>query len=260
MLRALYTAATGMYAQQLNVDVIAHNLSNVNTTGYRRSRVEFRDLAYDIIRPEVAGGPPAGYQVGHGVVALSTPKSYRQGNFEQTERDLDLAIEGRGFFQVRLPDGTTGYTRDGSFQLSANGRIVTQEGNELIIRGNATIPADAERITIDRDGTVMVLTGASSTPTQLGTIELAFFRNPAGLESRGGNVMVATVASGQPTTASPGSRGAGVVLQGYLERSNVQVLEEMVGLITAQRAYELNSKVVSASDEMMGITNNVRRG
>jgi len=261
-MRALWTAATGMQAKQLDIDVIANNLANINTTGFKKSRVDFQDLMYQTVR--VKGAPhtqenqiPTGIEVGLGVRPAAVQKLFFQGDAYETGNPLDVAIEGDGFFQVLLADGTVGYTRDGSFKLDAQGRIVTSDGFPL--EPPITVPQDAESITIGQDGTVTAKIAGETEPQELGVIELARFINPAGLQSIGRNLYVATVASGEPQLGTPGFDGLGTLAQGFLETSNVQAVEEMVRMISAQRAYEINSKAISVADEMMSIANNMKR-
>ena len=263
MMRALFTAATGMIGQQLNVDTIAHNLANVNTTSFKKSRVNFQDLLYETIQPagtetDAGNTIPEGIQIGHGVRPASVAKIFTQGNLIQTGNPLDLVIEGDGFFEVQLPDGTSAYTRDGSFRIDQNGQLVTVDGYPL--QPGLTIPDDYIQINVGSDGVVSVLTQGTTDPTNLGTLQLVRFVNPAGLDARlGRNLLLETTASGSPTTGSPGLDGIGTIEQGFLENSNVQVVEEILNLIIAQRAYEANSKVIQSSDEMLQVANNVRR-
>lgn len=262
MIRALFTAATGMVGQQTNIDTIANNLANVNTTGFKKSRVNFKDLFYETVRPagtQTGAGEilPEGIQIGHGVRLGSVAKQFTQGNLVQGNT-LDIAIEGDGFFQVDLPDGTTGYTRDGSFRVNNNGTMVTVDGFPLTPA--ITIPQDAVTVSIGQDGVVEATTQGSPTPTNLGTIQLVRFINNGGLDARmGHNILLETEASGAPIPGEPGLDGNGLIAQGYLENSNVQVVEEILNLIIAQRAYEANSKVIQTSDEMLQTANNVRR-
>ncbi len=262
MIRALFTAATGMQAQQLNLDTIANNLANVNTTGFKRNRVDFQDLLYQTLRPagtRMAGGVevPTGIQVGHGTRPVATQKIWSQGNFQQTENPLDLVIEGDGFFQVTRPDGTIAYTRAGAFKRDSQGQIVNSDG--YVLQPALTIPEGTTSISIGSDGTVSVITAGQSTPQQLGQIELARFMNPAGLNAIGKNLFLPTAASGQATTGTPGLDGFGTINQGFLEMSNVSVVEEMVQMIAAQRAFEVNSKAIRSADEMLAISNNLSR-
>lgn len=261
-MRSLHTAATGMIAQQFKMDVIANNLANVNTTAYKKSRVDFQDLIYQSLRfagsPVTAGAQiPTGIQVGHGARVVATQKLFTEGNFEQTDNPLDLVIEGDGFFQVLLPDGTIAYTRDGSFKTDGNGRVVTSDG--FFLEPEIVIPEDTAEIAIGADGTVSVKLAGDSDFQTIGQIELARFVNPAGLYSAGGNLYLATAASGPPIVGVAGLDGLGSLRQGFLEMSNVQVVEEMVNMITSQRAYEVNSRAIQASDEMLQTANNLRR-
>lgn len=261
MIRALRTAATGMRSQQMNVDTIANNLANVNTTGFKRSRMDFQDLIYQKARP--AGTPtadrqvPAGLQVGLGVRAADSQKIFIQGAFEETSNPLDLAIEGEGFFQVSLPDGTLGYTRDGTFKRDAEGNLVTSDGYPL--EPAIVIPADATLISITADGTVSAQVPGQEEQQVLGEVSLANFSNPTGLESMGRNLYKRTAASGEPVQGSAGEAGFGTLLQGFVEKSNVDVVEEMVNMIAAQRAYEINSKVIQGADQMLQVASELVR-
>ncbi len=262
MIRSLYTAATGMEAQQLNLDITANNLANVNTTGFKKSRVDFQDLLYQTIR--TAGGTqaqgvtvPTGIQVGLGTRVGATQKIFTTGDFEETGNSLDVAIEGDGFFQVRTPSGDTAYTRDGSFKKDSEGKLVTSDGYEL--EPSVTIPSGATDITIGEDGSVTATVQGQSEPQSCGNIELVKFLNPAGLMNQGKNLFTSTVASGDPITGTPGQDGLGKLSSGYVEMANVKVVEEMVNLITAQRAYEVNSKSIQTADEMLDVANNLRR-
>jgi flagellar basal-body rod protein FlgG len=265
MIRSLYTAATGMEAQQLYMDTISHNLSNVNTTGFKRSKMEFQDLIYESIREpgvknQEGGVSPVGIEVGLGVKPGSTQKIFEQGSLNRTGNDLDVAINGEGFFQVNMPDGTTAYTRNGAFQMTAEGTIVNSDG--FPISPQINIPNGAEMIGIDSaTGRVTVTMPGEQTSTELGQIELARFVNPAGLKSLGGNLYVETEASGLPVVGVPGEEGfkQTTLQQNYLEASNVQIVEEMVNMITAQRAYEIVSKSIQVSEEMMQVANNLKR-
>lgn len=261
-MRALYTAASGMNAQQANIDNVAHNLANVNTVGFKKSRVDFEDLVYQQIKvpgtpTSIEGETPVGLEAGLGARVLSSVRNFTPGNLRSTSGALDLAIEGQGFFQVRLPGGETGYTRAGALHLNAEGEIVTADGFPL--EPGITIPANATSVSISKDGIVSVALPGENAPQQVGTIELAMFQNPAGLQARGGNVFLATGASGEPTTGVPGTDGLGTIAQGFLEDSNVSVVEEMVNMILGQRAYEANSRVVRAADEMLSQVNNLAR-
>ncbi|MBX8501134.1 flagellar basal-body rod protein FlgG [Pseudomonas lijiangensis] len=254
MIRSLWTAKTGLEAQQGQMDVIANNLANVSTNGFKRSRAVFEDLLYQNERQPGAQSStdtrlPSGLQVGTGVREVATERLHTQGNLEETSNSKDLAINGLGFFTVDMPDGTTGYTRDGSFQLNANGEMVTSNGYTLA--AGITIPANATAVTISTDGIVSVTQAGNSTSTQVGQLNLALFINPAGLQSMGQNLYQETDASGAPTETTPGLNGGGSLSQGYVETSNVNVVEEMVGMIQTQRAYEINSKAVESSDEML---------
>ena len=254
MIRSLWIARTGLDAQQTQLDVISNNLANVSTNGFKRGRAVFEDLLYQTLRQPGAQSSqqtqiPSGLQLGTGVRPVSTARIFTQGNLQKTDGTLDMAVQGNGFFQILLPDGTTGYTRDGSFQKDNQGQIVTSDGYPL--QPNITIPANALSVTIGTDGTVSITQPGSSATTQIGSIQLATFINPGGLQSMGQNLFLETAASGTPTPNTPGTNGAGVVNQGYVETSNVNVAEELVTMIQTQRAYELNSKVVSTSDSML---------
>jgi flagellar basal-body rod protein FlgG len=262
MIRALYTAASGMNAQQANIDNVAHNLANVNTTGFKKSRVEFEDLVYQQLRApgtptSQEGEAPIGLDQGLGARAVATARNFSAGNLRATNAPLDLAIEGQGFFQVSLPGGETGYTRAGALHLNGQGQLVTAEG--LPLEPSIAIPPNATTVSVSKDGIVSVSVAGQTAPQQVGTIELASFQNAAGLEARGGNIFVATVASGDPATAVPGVDGLGTIAQGFLEDSNVSVVEEMVNMILGQRAYEANSRVIRAADEMLQQINNMQR-
>ena len=262
MIPALYSASSGMQAQQLNLDTIANNLANVNTTGFKKTRVDFQDLLYQTYRAPGTQGTqgtivPTGIQVGLGSRAVATQRLFSQGDFQQTENPLDLVIEGDGFFQVQRADGTTGYTRAGAFKKDGNGRLVTSDG--AILTPNIVIPADARNITIGQDGTVSVTVAGNSSASTLGTIQLAQFVNPGGLLSVGKNLFMPTAASGNAVTGNPGNNGLGTLSQGFLELANVKVVDEMVNMITSQRAYEANSKAIQTADEMLHISNGLRR-
>lgn len=255
MIRSLWIARTGLDAQQTQLDVISNNLANVSTNGFKRARPVFEDLLYQTLRQPGAQSSqqtqvPAGLQMGTGVRPVSTARIFTQGNIQKTDNALDLGIQGDGFFQILMPDGTTGYTRDGSFQKDNQGQIVTSDGYPL--QPNITIPATALSVSIGTDGTVTITQSGSAASTQIGSIQLANFINPAGLQSMGQNLFLETAASGTPTPNTPGTNGVGTVNQGYVETSNVNVAEELVSMIQTQRAYELNSKVVSTSDAMLG--------
>jgi flagellar basal-body rod protein FlgG len=262
MIRALYTAASGMDAQQTNIDNIAHNLANVNTTGFKKSRVEFQDLVYQVITQ--AGAPtstssdaPVGLETGLGTRPVATARDFGTGNLKATNGPLDLAIEGAGFFQVSMPDGTTAYTRCGALHLNGQGMLVTADG--YAVEPAISIPPNATAITISKQGVVSVSLPGQSAAQQVGTLELASFQNPAGLSALGGNLFAPTTASGEATNGVPGVDGLGTVVQGFLEESNVSVVEEMVNMILGQRAYEANSRVVRAADEMLQQVNNMSR-
>lgn len=255
MIRSLWIARTGLDAQQTQLDVIANNLSNVSTNGFKRARAVFEDLLYQNLRQPGAQSSqqtqiPSGLQLGTGARPVSTARIFTQGNLQKTDNALDVAVNGNGFFQVLLPDGTTGYTRDGSFQKDNQGQIVTSNGYP--VSPNITIPADALSVTVGTDGTISVTQPGVAAATQIGALQLATFVNPGGLQSIGQNLFLETASSGTPTPNTPGTNGAGVVNQGYVETSNVNVAEELVTMIQTQRAYELNSKVVSTSDSMLG--------
>lgn len=259
---ALYTAATGMEAQETNIDNVANNLANVNTTGFKKSRIEFEDLVYE--QQTTAGSPtspteesPIGIEVGKGVRVAGTARDFSRGNMRTTNAPMDVAIEGRGLFQVTLPSGETGYTRAGAFHLNRDGLIVTAEGNPM--EPQVTIPPDAIAISISNDGIVAATLPNQPAPEQVGTIELAMFQNEAGLRALGGNLFAQTQASGEATTSPPGSDGVGTVAQGFLEESNVNVAEEMVNMILGQRAYEANARVLRTADEMLQQVNSLIR-
>jgi flagellar basal-body rod protein FlgG len=262
MIRALYTAASGMSAQQQNIDNVAHNLANVNTTGFKKSRVEFEDLVYD--QTKVPGAPtsttaeaPIGLETGLGVRAVATARDFSRGNLKSTSSPLDLAIEGDGFFQVQLPAGDIGYTRAGSFHLSGEGTLVTSEGYQ--VEPQISIPANATSISISKTGIVSASIPGQSAAQQIGALEIASFQNPAGLRAMGGNLFVTSTASGEPQVGAAGEEGRGSIQQGFTEDSNVSVVEEMVNMILGQRAYEANSRVIKAADEMLSQVNQIVR-
>jgi flagellar basal-body rod protein FlgG len=262
MIRAMRTAASGMRAQQMNVDNIANNLANVNTTGFKKSRVEFQDLFYQETRqpgaPSEGGATaPTGLELGYGALPVSTQRMFQQGEMVATGNPTDLAVLGEGFFRVQLADGREAYTRDGSFKMSADGMLVTSDGYAL--SPEIVLPDDTKDISITADGNVSVTLASDSTPQTVGQIELVRFVNPTGLSAQGQNLFLATGNSGEPQPGTPGSDGFGRLQQGHLETSNVEVIEEMINLITAQRAYEINSKAIKASDDMMGMTNELTR-
>lgn len=254
MIKSLWTAKTGLESQQTKLDVISNNLANVSTNGFKRSRPVFEDLLYQNMRQPGAQNNiqdrlPSGMQVGTGVRAVATERLHTQGGLEQTENSRDLAINGEGFFQVLMPDGTTGYTRDGSFQLNENGQMVTANGYP--VEPAIFLPANALSVNIGEDGTVSVRQPGIALDNQVGQITVSTFINPAGLQSIGGNLYLETGASGAPNENIPGANGAGRLFQGFVETSNVNVVEEMVNMIQTQRAYEINSKAISTSDEML---------
>jgi flagellar basal-body rod protein FlgG len=262
MMRALWTAASGMQAQQKNIDVVANNLANVNTTGFKKSRADFQDLVYQNLKS--SGSPstsstevPTGIQIGLGTRLAAVSKLFTAGDLTQTSNELDMAIEGDGFFQIQQTDGTTAYSRAGAFKKDSQGRIVTSDGNPLL--PEIVIPSNATKINIGSDGTVSVTQSGQTTTTTVGSIQLSLFSNPSGLSSLGKNLYQQTDSSGSPTTGTPGQNGLGTISQGYLEMSNVSVAEEMVNMIVGQRAYEINSKAVQTADEMLQTANNLRR-
>lgn len=254
MMRSLYSGASGMQAQTMNVDVISNNLANINTVGFKKSRPEFQDLMYQTLREPGAKSTisteiPTGMQVGLGVKPVAINRIFTQGNFKHTGSQLDMVIEGDGFYQVTMPDGTIGYTRAGNFSRDSTGRVVTNEGYPL--EPAITIPADAISITVGNDGTMSVLRPGETTATEVGSIQLVKFINPAGLKSLGKNLYLNTTSSGDPIQGTPGLEGLGSIAQGFQEMSNVDIVEELVGLIVAQRAYETSSKAIRASDQML---------
>ena len=259
MIRAMDTAATGLAAQQMNMDVVSNNLANVNTNGFKKVRAEFRDLAYETIKSPGGGEKglsPESLQVGMGVEISGTQRLFFQGSLTQTSSPLDLAVDGAGFFQVQDSSGQTRYTRDGSFQIDGEGRLTTAGGN--LLEPAITIPANAGDIQISADGVVTATMAGDSTSTEIGKIETVTFANPAGLKALGENIFEATTACGDAVSGAPGVDGRGAVRQGFLEGSNVQVVEEMVRMLTAQRAFEANSKTMQAADEMLRTVNNLR--
>ncbi len=254
MMRSLWISKTGMEAQQTQLDTISNNLANVSTNGYKRSHAVFEDLMYQNMRQAGAATSdqtqlPTGLQVGLGTRAVATSRNFSQGSLQQSSNPLDVAIRGNGFFEIQLPDGTTGYTRDGSFQVSATGQLVTNNG--YTVQPGITIPATAQSVTIGNDGTVSVVLPGAATPSTVGQLQLANFVNPAGLEPKGQNMYGETAASGTPNAGVPGLNGLGTVQQGFVETSNVNVVEELVQMIQTQRAYELNSKAIQTSDQML---------
>ncbi|MBI5660351.1 MAG: flagellar basal-body rod protein FlgG [Nitrosomonadales bacterium] len=254
MIRSLWISKTGLDAQQTQMDVVANNLANVSTTGFKRSRAVFEDLLYQTLRQPGAQSSqqtqiPSGLQVGTGVRPIAVERIHTQGNLQQTGNKLDVAIQGPGFFQVLMPDGTTAYTRDGSFQTDSQGQVVTSSG--FVVQPAMTIPANATSVTIGRDGVVTVTQPGAAAPVQIGSMQLASFINPSGLQSQGENLYVETASSGTPGTNVPGTNGTGGLSQGYVETSNVNVVEELVNMIQTQRAYEINSKAITVSDQML---------
>ena len=254
MNRSLYIAATGMNAQQSQMDTISNNLANVSTTGFKGSRAVFQDLVYQTLRQPGANSTqqtelPSGLQVGTGVQQVATERLYTQGNLQQTGNSKDIAINGNGFFQVQMPDGSTAYTRDGSFQTNAQGQLVTSSGYPIMPQ--ITIPQNATSFTVGSDGTVSITVPNSTNNQTIGTVQLATFVNPAGLESKGENLLAETTSSGAPNVSTPDMNGAGTLQQGYIEASNVNVVQELVNMIETQRAYEINSKAVQTSDQML---------
>jgi len=255
MIRSLWTARTGLEAQQTQLDVISNNLANVSTNGFKRARAVFEDLLYQTLRQPGAQSTQqtqisSGLQIGTGVRPVATERIHTQGSLQQTGNALDVGIQGEGFFQIQMPDGTTAYTRDGAFQLDNQGQIVTASGYPL--SPAIIIPEDTVTITIGKDGTVSVLQGGQATPSQVGSIQIASFVNVGGLQSAGENLYLETASSGTPTPNTPGTNGVGVLNQSYVEGSNVNVAEELVQMITTQRAYELNSRAIQTSDAMLG--------
>jgi flagellar basal-body rod protein FlgG len=258
---ALWVAKTGLDAQATRMTVISNNLANVGTTGFKRGRAAFEDLLYQTVRQ--AGGQtsqqtqaPTGLTLGTGVRVVATDRQFAQGNLQQTNNPLDLAVNGRGFFQITLPDGTTAYTRDGGFQVDSQGQLVTNGG--FAVSPGITIPEGTQSVTIGADGTVSVRLTGESASQEIGSLTLADFINPAGLQSQGENLYVETAASGAPQTGTPGLNGLGRIVQGSLESSNVNVVEELVNMIETQRAYEMNSKAISTTDQMLAyVTNNL---
>lgn len=254
MMRSLWISKTGMEAQQTQLDHISHNLANSSTNGYKRSHAVFEDLMYQNLRQAGASSSeqttlPTGLQVGLGVRPVATARQFAQGSLQQSTNPLDLAIQGNGFFQIQMPDGTTGYSRDGAFQVDAQGQIVTNNG--YVLQPGIVIPANTLSVSIAADGTVNANIPGQVAPQTLGQIQLAAFINPAGLEPRGQNIYAETAASGTPNAAAPATNGMGSLMQGFVETSNVNVVEELVSMIQTQRAYELNSKSIQTSDQML---------
>ncbi|HCY17556.1 MAG: flagellar basal-body rod protein FlgG [Curvibacter sp. GWA2_64_110] len=256
MINSLWISKTGMEAQQMQLDTISNNLANVSTTGFKRSNVAFEDLMYQNLRQVGSASSqqsqlPTGLQLGTGVRVVGTARQFTQGNVQQSSNNLDVAVQGNGFFQVTMPDGSIGYTRDGSFKINAQGQVVNNSG--FPIANGITVPAGAENLVISADGnvTATIKENGKMVDRQIGTIALASFINPAGLEPRGQNLYIETAASGQPNTGTPGLNGMGSLMQGYLETSNVNVVQELVTMIQTQRAYEMNSKAIQTSDQML---------
>jgi flagellar basal-body rod protein FlgG len=251
-----------MQAQQTNIDVVANNLANVNTTGFKKSRADFQDLMYQNLK--TSGAPstsstqvPSGIQIGLGTKLAAVTKLFSEGNINQTGNELDVAIEGDGFFQIQMPDGTTTYSRAGAFKRDDQGRVVTSDGYPML--PELVVPSNATSISIGNDGTVSVTQAGQTSPTNIGNIQLATFSNPSGLTALGRNLFQESDSSGTPTTGTPGQNGIGTLAQGFLEMSNVSVMEEMVNMIVGQRAYEVNSKAVQTADDMLQQANNLRR-
>ena len=262
-MRALHTAATGMMAQELNVEIISNNIANMRTTGYKRQRAEFQDLLYESLRrvgsttSDQGTMVPAGVQVGSGVRTASTPRVMSQGDVSQTEKDLDVAVRGEGYFRIQMPDGRTAYTRDGSFERDAQGQLVTNDG--YVVDPGITIPENASSLAISKTGIITGSLPGQTTTTTFGQLQLSHFVNKTGLDAIGDNLFLETAASGTPQTSTAGSDGLGDILQGYLEQANVNSVSEISDLIAAQRAYEMNSKVISAADEMLQSTSGMFR-
>ena len=254
MINSLWISKTGMEAQQMQLDMISNNLANVSTNGFKKAHAVFEDLMYQNLRQVGSNTSeqstlPTGLQVGLGVRTVATSRTFSQGNLQQSSNNLDVAIQGNGFFQVTMPDGTTGYTRDGAFQLDNQGRMVNSSG--LLVQGGITVPANATNISIANNGTVTASIPGTTAPQNIGTITTASFINPAGLEPKGQNIYQESVASGQPNAGTPGSDGLGSLMQGFVETSNVNVVQELVTMIQTQRAYEMNSKAIQTSDQML---------
>ncbi len=254
MINSLWISKTGMEAQQTQLDVISNNLANVSTNGFKRASAVFEDLIYQNLRQVGSNSTeqsqlPTGLQLGLGVRTTATSRSFAQGSLQQSGNKLDVAIQGNGFFQVQMPDGTVAYSRDGAFQVNASGQMVTATGH--VVNGPITIPQNAQSVTIAADGTVSVMLPSATTPQNVGTLTMANFINPAGLEPRGQNLFAETVASGTPITGAAGTNGLGTLQQGFLETSNVNVVQELVTMIQTQRAYEMNSKAIQTSDQML---------
>ena len=254
MINSLWISKTGMEAQQMQLDVISNNLANVSTNGFKKGHAVFEDLMYQNLRQVGSNTSeqstlPTGLQVGLGVRTVATSRTFSQGSLQQSNNNLDVAIQGNGFFEVTMPDGTTGYTRDGAFQLDSQGRLVNSTG--LLVQGGITVPANATNLSIATNGTVTATIPGTTSPQTIGTISMASFINPAGLEPKGQNIYQETSASGQPNAGTAGTNGLGTILQGYVETSNVNVVQELVTMIQTQRAYEMNSKAIQTSDQML---------
>ena len=254
MMNSLWIAKTGMTAQQTNLDVISHNLAHVSTTGFKRNNAVFEDLIYQNLRQVGSQTTedsqlPTGLHLGLGVNVVATSRTFTQGSLQQTNNNLDVAADGNGFFEITMPDGTTSYTRDGSFKLDSQGRVVTSGG--LPVAPGITVPADAKQISISQSGVVTVTVAGNPTPQQIGQLTMSSFINPAGLEPVGQNLYLESAASGAPQQGTPGTNGLGIIRQGFVENSNVNVVEELVNMIQAQRAYEMNSKAIQTSDQML---------
>ena len=254
MMRSLWISKTGMEAQQTQLDTISNNLANVSTNGYKRAHAVFEDLMYQNLRQAGSNSSeqttlPTGLQAGLGTRAVATARNFSQGSLQQSSNPFDIAVRGNGFFEVQMPDGTNGYTRDGSFQVGPQGQLVTNNG--YTVQPGITIPANAQSVTIGNDGTVSVTLPGQALPQSVGQLQIANFVNPAGLEPKGGNIYAETAASGTPNTGTPGQNGLGSLQQGFVETSNVNVVEELVQMIQTQRAYELNSKAIQTSDQML---------
>lgn len=262
-MRALYTAATGMMAQELNVEVISNNIANMRTTGFKRQRAEFQDLLYQSLRRSGSSTSdqgtilPVGLDIGAGVKVVGTPRIMNQGSVLPTEKELDVAIRGEGFFRIQLPDGRTAFSRAGSFEIDAEGRVVTPEG--YVVDPAITIPQDATSISISQTGVVQILQAGQSAPVDVGQLQLAKFVNKSGLQAIGDNLFIETAASGTPQTGNPGEVGFGTLLQGHLEQANVNAVTEISDLIAAQRAYSMNARVITAADEMLQSTASMMR-
>jgi flagellar basal-body rod protein FlgG len=262
MIRALWTAGSGMTVQQANLDVISNNIANVNTAGFKRSRADFQDLMYQTLRLQGArneGGNqvPTGIQIGHGAMLAAVQKVFVQGDYQNTGNELDVAIEGNGFIQITLPSGDRAYSRGGSLKRDSEGKVVTSDGYS--VEPSITIPQNTVDVSIQADGTVSAQVAGQSAPQQIGRIELATFQNPSGLKAMGKNLYTETDASGSPIIGNPGENGLGTLLQGYVEMSNVNIMQEMINLIIGQRAYEVNTKAIQAADEMLQMTTSIRR-